>query len=384
MQTNHWIWQHRNWPAFSYDARVLLADIGAVSRLAGRLDTIYRTLNDKEQMTVQEQVLADDAMETSAIEGEVLRRSSVRASIRRRLGLPGDSAEWDARADGLVSVLLDARSKQRRPLTEERLRSWHAALFPSGYSGLTKIRIGRYRGEEEMQIVSGPFGKETVHYIAPPQEILAKEMDQFLSWVNSNNEQEPLIKAGITHLWFIMIHPFDDGNGRIGRAITDYQLAESYPAVMQLASFSKHISVDRKGYYRILEAAGKGGLDITGWLQWFLQTLKTAIHESEWVVERVALKADFWQQHTNTALNARQHKAINRLLDAGERFAGGITTRKYAGMTKCSKVTASRDLSDLVEKHILQKCPGKGRSTSYELAEKFQLGNLGDRTCAKN
>lgn len=367
MQTNHWIWQHRNWPTFSYDAKVLLADIVAVSRLAGRLDIIYRTLNNEEQMTLQEQVLADDAMETSAIEGEVLRRSSVRASIRRRLGLPGDCPEWDAQADGLISVLLDARSKQRRPLTEERLCGWHAALFPSGYSGLTKIRVGCYRGEEEMQIVSGPFGRETVHYIAPPQKILAKEMDQFLFWVNSNNEQEPLVKAGITHLWFIMIHPFDDGNGRIGRAITDYQLAESYPAVMQLASFSKHISMDRKGYYRILEAAGKDGLDITGWLQWFLQTLKTAIHESEWVVERVDLKADFWQQHANTSLNARQHKAINRLLDAGERFEGGMTTRKYAGMTKCSKVTASRDLSDLVEKHILQKCPGKGRSTSYEL-----------------
>jgi Fic family protein len=293
-------------------------------------------------------------METSAIEGEILRRSSVRASIRRRLGLPGDSAEWDAQADGLVSVLLDARNKQRRPLTEERLCGWHAALFPSGYSGLTKILVGRYRGEEEMQIVSGPLSRETVHYLAPPQEILAKEMEQFLSWVNSDNEHEPLIKAGITHLWFIMIHPFDDGNGRISRAITDYQLAASYPAVMQLASFSKHISMDRTGYYRILEASGKGGLDITGWLQWFLQTLKTAIHESEWLIERVALRADFWQQHTNTPLNVRQHKAINQLLDAGERFAGGMTIRKYAGMTKCSKVTANRDLNDLVEKHILQ------------------------------
>ncbi|MBU2539002.1 MAG: DUF4172 domain-containing protein, partial [Proteobacteria bacterium] len=285
MQTNHWIWQHRNWPAFTYDASVLLADIGAVSRLAGRLDTIYRTLNNEEQMTVQEQVLADDAMETSAIEGEVLRRSSVRASIRRRLGLSGESADWDAQADGLVSLLLDARSKQHQPLTEERLCNWHAALFPTGFSGMTKIRIGHYRGEEEIQIVSGPFGRETVHYIAPPQKILAKEMDQFFSWVNSINEPEPLIKAGITHLWFVMIHPFDDGNGRIGRAITDYQLAGNYPAVMQFASFSKHISIDRKGYYRILETAGKDGLDITGWLQWFLQTLKAAINEAEWVVE---------------------------------------------------------------------------------------------------
>ena len=280
MQTNHWIWQHRNWPAFSYDAGALLANIGAVSRLAGRLDTISCTLNNEEQKGVQEQVLADDAMETSAIEGEVLRRSSVRASIRRRLGLSEDSADWDAQADGLVAVLLDARNEPHQPLTEERLCSWQAGLFPSGYSGLTKIRVGQYRGEEEMQIVSGPLGRETVHYIAPPKKILSKEMEQFLAWVNSNNEQDPLIKAGITHLWFIMIHPFDDGNGRIGRAITDRQLAGSYPAVMQLASFSKQISLDRKEYYRVLETAGKNGLDITDWLQWFLQTLKAAINES--------------------------------------------------------------------------------------------------------
>jgi len=370
MQTNHWIWQHRNWPAFSYDASVLLADIGAVSRLAGRLETISCTLNNDEQVRVQEQVLADDAMETSAIEGQVLRRSSVRASIRRRLGLPEDAADWDAQADGLVAMLLDARNKPDRSLTEERLCAWHAALFPSGYSGLTKIRVGCYRGKKEMQIVSGPFGKETIHYIAPPQEILSKEMERFLSWVNSSNEQEPLIKAGITHLWFIMIHPFDDGNGRIGRAITDSQLAGSFPAVMQLASLSKHISIDRKGYYRLLEIAGKNGLDITGWLQWFLQALKAAINESEWIIERVVQKAAFWQYHKDNSLNARQHKAINRLLDTGERFEGGMTTRKYAGMTKCSKVTASRDLSDLVEKNILKKCPGKGRSTSYELSYK--------------
>jgi Fic family protein len=170
MQTNHWIWQKSNWPAFTYDASVLLADIGTVSRLAGRLDTIYRTLNNEEQLTVQEQALADDAMETSAIEGEVLRRSSVRASIRRRLGLSGESAEWDAQADGLVSVLLDARNTQHQPLTEERLCGWHAALFPTGFSGMTKIRVGHYRGEEEMQIVSSPLGRETVHYIAPPQK----------------------------------------------------------------------------------------------------------------------------------------------------------------------------------------------------------------------
>jgi Fic family protein len=368
MQTNHWIWQHRDWPAFSYDAGVLLADVGAVSRLAGRLEAISCALNDVEHVSVQEQVLTDDAMETSAIEGQILRRSSVRASIRRRLGLPEDAPDRDTQADGLVAMLLDARNNPGPPLTEERLCAWHAALFPSGHSGLTKIRVGRYRGEEEIQIVSGPFGKETIHYIAPPHKNLSLEMERFLDWVNSSNEQELLIKAGIAHLWFIMIHPFDDGNGRIGRAISDFQLAGSFPAVMRLASLSKHISGDRKRYYHLLEVAGKNGLDITAWLQLFLQALKAAISEAEWIVERVARKAEFWQHHRDNSLNARQHKVINRLLDAGERFEGGMTTRKYAGMTKCSKVTASRDLSDLVGKNILKKCPGKGRSTSYELS----------------
>jgi len=367
MQKNQWIWQNSSWPVFYYDASALLADIGVVSRLAGGLEAIYRTLNNEEQINVQERVLADDAMETSAIEGEVLRRSSVRASIRKQLGLPVEVDDWDAHADGLVSMLLDARDRSQQALTEERLLGWHAALFPSGYSGLHKIRVAKYRGKEDMQIVSGPLGRETIHYVAPPQKQLAREMNQFLQWINGNNEPEPLLKAGIAHLWFIMIHPFDDGNGRLGRAITDYQLAGNYPAVMQLVSFSKHISIDRKNYYNILESAGKDGLDITNWLKWFLQILEVAMGESQWVIERVVMKAGFWKQHKNTSFNMRQHKVINRLLDTGERFEGGMTTRKYAGMTKCSKVTASRDLSDLVEKNILQKRPGKGRSTSYEL-----------------
>ncbi len=367
MQTHHWIWQHRDWPAFSYDASALLAELGAVSRLAGRLEAVSCTLNDDEQTRVQEQVLADDAMETSAIEGQLLRRSSVRASIRRRLGLPEDTSDWDAQADGLIAMLFDARKQPGQPLTEERLHAWHAAVFPSGYSGLTKIRVGCYRGEEEMHIVSGPFGKETIHYIAPPQELLPLEMQRFFSWVNGSNEPEPLIKAGITHLWFIMIHPYDDGNGRIGRAITDCQLAGSFPAVMRLTSLSKHISKDRKGYYRHLEIAGKNGLDITPWLQWFLQALKAAINEAEWIIDRVVAKAAFWQHHKEDALNARQRKVINRLLDAGDTFAGGMTTRKYAGMTKCSKVTSSRDLSDLVEKKIFKISSAKGRSTNYSI-----------------
>jgi Fic family protein len=370
MKTHHWIWKNEDWPNFYFDASELLADMAAVSRLIGGLEVISRTINEEEQVAALERVLSDEALGTSDIEGEILRRSSVRTSIRKRLGLVSEQDDWDERADGLVSILFDSRNNTSKPLAAERLLAWHAALFPTGYSGLRKIRVGLYRGEEEMRIVSGPIGKEKVHYIAPPQESLDKEMNHFLKWVNEDVNQDVILKAGIAHLWFIMIHPFDDGNGRVGRAITDFILAQHYPKLMAIVSFSKHISLDRKGYYNALEVAGKNGLDITLWLKWFLQTLATAMHESQWIVERVAMKALFWQKHKDTSLNPRQLKVINRLLDTGEKFEGPVTTRKYAGMTKCSKVTASRDLFDLVEKNILTRGSGGGRSTNYEL--KFQ------------
>ena len=368
MQSPHpWIWHQKDWPEFYYDSGLLLPHISSASRLIGALSAICQTLSDTERLDAQERVLTDDTMETAAIEGEVLRRSSVRASIRKRLGLPVEREDRDERADGLVSVLLDARLQKQQPLNEERLFGWHAALFPGGYSGLHKTRVAKYRGKEEMRIVSGAIGRETVHYVAPPKAELDREMTRFLNWLNTENGPDPLLKAGIAHLWFIMIHPFDDGNGRIGRAVTDYLLARSYPSLMELVSFSKYISLDRKGYYSVLEAAGKNGMDITPWLKWFLQTFEAALQESQWIVERVVTKARFWQQNRDVALNVRQQKVINRLLDSGDRFEGGMTTRKYAGMTKCSSVTASRDLADLVDKNILQKRPGGGRSTSYEL-----------------
>lgn len=367
MQTNQWIWQCAHWPNFSYNADQILKDIGTASQLIGELESISRTITSRERMAALERVLVDDAIETAAIEGEILRRSSVRTSIRKRIGLPVEQEDWDDRADGLVAMLFDARDHDTKPLTAERLLGWQAALFPTGYSGLKKIRVGKYRGDEEMQIVSGPVGKETIHYIAPPQNELNNEMGVFLNWANTNDDQNPLLKAGIAHLWFIMIHPFDDGNGRVGRAITDYLMSLNYPALMQLISFSKHFSKDRKGYYAVLEEAGKQGLNITAWLKWFLKTTIAAMQEAQWVVDRVVMKAQFWQMHKDTPLNARQLKVINRLLDTGEKFKGGMTTRKYAGMTKCSKVTASRDLADLLGKNILQKTPGGGRSTSYEI-----------------
>jgi Fic family protein len=367
MQTHQWIWQYRNWPHFSFQADHLLTHLGEASKMIGALETISRSVSDQENTAALERVLSDDAMETSAIEGEILRRSSVRCSIRKRLGLPIEQDDQDVRTDGLIAMLFDARNQAQEPLTPARMLGWHAALFPSGYSGLKKIRVGEYRGPEEMQIVSGPLGKETIHYIALPYSKLKMEMERFLGWVNTNREHPPLLKAGIAHLWFIMIHPFDDGNGRIGRAIIDYIMAVHYPRLMQVISFSKQFSHDRKGYYTVLEQAGKGGMDITVWLKWFIQAAITAMQEAQWVIDTVLRKTGFWQMHGDTSFNERQRKVINRLLDAGGEFIGNMTTRKYAGMTKCSKVTASRDLADLVNKGVIQKTADGGRSTSYML-----------------
>ncbi|MGD9950162.1 MAG: Fic family protein [Desulfobulbus sp.] len=367
MQTYQWIWQYANWPHFSFHADQLLSDLSEASNMIGTLETISQSISAQASTAALERVLSDDALETSAIEGETLRRSSVRSSIRRKLGLPIEQDDKDDRTDGLIAMLFDARNQIQEPLTTARMQGWHAALFPTGYSGLKKIRVGQYRGLEEMRIVSGPVGKETVHYIAPPHSRLGVEMERFLQWVNTTGEHPPLIKAGIAHLWFIMIHPFDDGNGRVGRAIIDYIMAAQYPRLMQLVSFSKQFSHDRKGYYAALEKAGKGGMDITAWLRWFLQATISAMHEAQWIVDTVVQKTSFWQMHQATVLNERQRKVINRLLDAGEQFIGNMTTRKYVGMTKCSKVTASRDLADLVEKGVLQKTAGGGRSTSYIL-----------------
>jgi Fic family protein len=305
MQTHQkWIWQHPNWANFSYDLKQLLPELTNLSRLIGGLEVTCQALAGEALLDTQMQMVADDAIETSAIEGDV-------------------------------------RNNTEQTLTKDMLFAWQVAF------------------------VSGAIGKEKVHYIAPPRSQLEKEVNQFLSWVNSVNETDPILKAGIAHLWLIMIHPFDDGNGRVSRAVTDYLLAKQFPWLMQIISFSKHVSLDKKGYYSVLEEAGKNSLDITSWLRWFLQTLTTAMNDSAWIIEQVIKKTQFWNKHKNTPLNTRQHKVLNRLLNAGNRFEGGMTTRKYASISKCSKVTASRDLADLEIKKILQKRPGSGRSTSY-------------------
>ena len=368
MKMHQWIWQYPDWPQFVYDIESLLPKLTGLHRLIGALEITSRTLAGDKLLDAREKALTDDVLETSAIEGEILHRSSVRASIRKRLGLPVDHDDSTRHTDALVAMLLDARKYADSPLTEQKLFAWQAALFPTGYSGLHKIRVGKYRGEEHMQIVSGPIDKEKIHYIAPPRSQIENDSKLLLAYINKKSELDPLIQAGVAHIWFIMIHPFDDGNGRIARAITDYILSTKYPHMMQIVSLSKEISMNKKGYYATLEQAGRGGLDITAWLSWFLATFAKALHESKWTIDRIMKKVHFWQKYKETPLNDRQHKVLNRLLDAGEKFEGGMTTRKYAGMTKCSKVTASRDLSDLEAKNILIKRPGGGRSTSYEIA----------------
>ncbi|MBU0673317.1 MAG: DUF4172 domain-containing protein [Proteobacteria bacterium] len=260
MNTHQWIWQYPDWPQFIYASDVLLPKLTALNRLIGALEITSRTVAEDELLDARERILTDDVMETSAIEGEILRRSSVRASIRKRLGLSVDQDDSSRQTDALVALLLDARKSADSPLTETTLLGWQAALFPTGYSGLHRVRVGRYRGDEQMQIVSGPIEKEKVHYLAPPRSQLEREMKLLLSYINRQSAPDPLIQAGIAHLWFVMIHPFDDGNGRIARAITDYMVSAHYPHMMQIVSLSKQINRDKKGYYRTLEQSGKNGL----------------------------------------------------------------------------------------------------------------------------
>jgi Fic family protein len=317
----------------------------------------------------QAEILVEETIKTSAIEGEQLDVRSVRSSVARRLGLPSAGLPVDRRIDDLVSVLLDATQHFDKPLTPERLWGWQAALFPSGYSGLHKIKVGGWRDSEEpMRVVSGPIGREKIHFEAPPAEMLNAEMGRFLSWWDySLGEIEGLVRAALVHLWFVTIHPFDDGNGRIARALTDMALAQDDKQRIRYYSLSTQIMAEREGYYEILEKTQKGSGDVTGWLVWFLGCFARSIEKSEDIMNGVFSKADFWQQHAHDHLSERQKKVINRLLDAGaDGFEGGMTTQKYASMTHCSRATAFRELDQLMEIGILKRF-GQGRSVKYIL-----------------
>lgn len=311
--------------------------------------------------------LAQDVLKTSEIEGEKLSPESVRSSIARRLGLDiGALAPADRHVDGVVDMVLDATRRHSENLTEGRLFGWHAALFPTGYSGLARIRVGTWRDDSQgpMQVVSGPVQRRRVHYEAPPAITVAAEMSKFLHWFNAPHNEDPVIMAGIAHLWLVTIHPFDDGNGRIARAVGDMVLARADHHAQRYYSLSAQLQCERKDYYDRLERAQKGTLDVTDWLEWFLGCLLRAVQGAEGTLSAVLAKASFWNRWAGVPMNERQIKLLNKLLDG---FEGKLTSSKWASIAKCSQDTALRDITDLLAKGALAKSASSGRSTSYEL-----------------
>jgi Fic family protein len=305
-----------------------------------------------------------DVLKTSEIEGELLNKEQVRSSIARRLGLEVSGLVDSSRnVDGIVEVMLDATQHYSLPLTEGRLFGWHAALFPTGHSGMYKIEVAKFRSGE-MQVVSGAMGKEKVHYEAPKGGLVEMEMTKFLQWFNNGAQVDPVLKAAIAHFWFVTIHPFDDGNGRIARAVADMQLTRSDGSPQRFYSMSNQILTERKKYYQILEKTQRSDSDITEWLVWFLSCLERALQNSEDILNAVLVKARFWERHKQTNLNERQRLIINKLLDG---FDGKLTSSKWGKIAKVSSDTALRDIQDLMGKGILQKEAQGGRSTSYEL-----------------
>lgn len=366
-----YIWQALDWPKWRYDLAALASPLAQVSQrqglLLGRLADIGLGQRDQASLAA----LTDDVLKTSEIEGEHLNVASVRSSIARRLGVDiGSLAPVDRHVEGVVEMVLDATMSSSSPLTRERLFGWHAALFPTGYSSLSKISTGTWRDDVHgpMQVVSGPIGRQRIHYEAPPAHRLAGEMDELLTWINLPMPTEPLlIRAGLGHLWFVTLHPFDDGNGRIARAIGDLLLARADGSPQRFYSLSAQIGRERKAYYDILERTQKAGLDVTEWLLWFLKMLGEAIDMAHHALDSVLEKAHFWQRVSGVALNERQVKIINRLLDG---FEGKLTSSKWAAIAKSSTDTALRDINELLELGILQRSGAGGRSTSYELVRR--------------
>ncbi len=368
-----YIWQHPDWPQWRYDLVALAQPLANVSRaqglLLGRLTDVGLALRDQASLAA----LTEDVLKTSEIEGEQLNAQSVRSSIARRLGVDiGALTPVDRHVDGVVDMMLDATAQCHAPLTAQRLLGWHAALFPTGYSGLSPIRVGAWRDDASgpMQVVSGPMGnpdRQRVHFQAPAAASLPQEMECFLAWANRTTAEPPLIKAALAHLWLVTLHPFDDGNGRVARAVGDLMLARADGSPQRFYSLSAQIQRERKAYYEVLERTQKGSLDVTDWLTWFLATLHQAVDQAQLTLDAVLSKARFWQRWADTTpapLNERQVKVLNRLLDG---FEGKLTNRKWATLAKCSPDTALRDISDLLARGVLVKTEGGGRSTGYVL-----------------
>ncbi len=362
-----YIHEMKDWPKFTWNQDRLVLSLEQVRLKQGKLIGKMNHLGFKTQEEAVLQTLTEDILKTSEIEGEILDRKQVRSSIARKLGMDiGGLVNSERNVEGAVEMMLDATQKYREPLTAERLFNWHAALFPTGHSGMTKILVGNWRDDSNgpMQVISGSISNPKVHFQAPGANKIEKEMKKILDWANGRKTEDSLIRAGIAHLWFITIHPFEDGNGRIARAVADMFLAKSEDSNRRFYSMSAQINTDRKAYYKILESTQKGNLDITDWLYWFLCCLNRAIENSDSILSNILKKATFWETHQGFSFNDRQRKMINRLLDG---FEGNLTSSKWSKITKCSQDTASRDIAELLKNKILKKNPGGGRSTSYSL-----------------
>jgi Fic family protein len=362
-----YVWQRADWPQWRYDAAALAPVLAQLHRAQGHLAGRMAELGLAQRDQAALQALTQEVITTSAIEGEALNLDAVRSSIARRLGVDiGALAPADRRVDGVVDMVLDATQHHAKPLTVERLFGWHAALFPTGYSGHVRIQVGAWRNDAAgpMQVVSGPVGREKVHYQAPPATALPTETAAFLRWFNAGPVGDALIHAGLAHLWFVTLHPFDDGNGRISRAVGDMALARAEGSAQRFYSLSAQIQRERKPYYEQLETTQRGTLDVTPWLAWFLDCLLRAVQGADGLLEGVLDKAQFWQRWAGTPMNARQTLVLNHVLDG---MQGKLTNAKWAAIGKCSADTALRDINDLLARGVLHKLEGGGRSTGYVL-----------------
>jgi Fic family protein len=368
-QMSIYIHQLPDWPNFTWRIEEFVYLLGEARNLQGRLMGKMESLGFDLRSEALLETLTLDVLKSTEIEGEILDPAQVRSSVARRLGMEiAGSVESDRNVDGMVDMMMDATKNCRDPLTSERLFDWHAALFPTGRSGMYKITIANWRLDVTgpMQVVSGAMGKEKVHFEAPDSPRIEREMNQFLGWFNTSNGPDLVLKAAIAHVWFVTIHPFDYANGRITRALTDMLLAQSDNSTQRFYSMSAQIRLERSQYYDILEKTQKGSLDVTDWIIWFLTCMINALKATDLVLSRILVKAAFWQTHSVTVLSERQKKLINKILDG---FEGKLTSSKWARIAECSRDTAIREINDLIEKDILQKEEGGGRSTNYELKE---------------
>lgn len=364
-----YIYERKNWPAFRWSQERLADCLASVRHRQGRLIGRMEGLGFQLRAEAVLQTLTEEVLKSSEIEGELLDKEQVRSSLARRLGIDvAGLVPADRDVEGVVEMMLDATQNYMAPLTKERLFAWHAALFPTGRSGMRKIAVGAWRAKASgpMQVVSGPIGRERVHFEAPDARRLDEEMRAFLDWFETDVAIDPVIKAGVAHLWFVTIHPFEDGNGRIARAVADLALTRSEGNPQRFYSMSAQIRLERNAYYNMLEETQKGDLDITAWLEWFLECLSRAFDGAETILASVLRKARFWEARAGERLNDRQRMIINRLLNG---FEGKLTSSKWAKLAKCSQDTALRDIDDLLQRGILMKDAAGGRSTSYSLRE---------------